>query len=119
MAVTEADVRTLLKVVDSGTSVAQELAAAQRYVAEHLTGKGLSADQTDDVTLYVAAHLASIGLPATRLKSMTTGPIRSVYLNPNTGEGLRGTHWGQQAIALDPSGTLAALDTPRALFRVI
>ncbi len=56
-----------------------------------------------------------------REKSISADGVSVSYDTGKTGDGLAATTWGQQAVALDTSGTLAALSAgakPRAQLRV-
>lgn len=51
------------------------------------------------------------------LTSKSLGDASESYARPTLGVGLSGTTYGQQAIALDPSGCLANLGKTRMMFK--
>src|SRR5690554_2459596 len=55
---------------------------------------------------WVAAHLIASG-PDLMLKSERLGNASDTYATATLGDGLKGTTYGQQALALDPNGCLA------------
>jgi hypothetical protein len=88
---------------------------ASRHVDDVLSSTTLTAGTLKDIELYLAAHLLAL----------RTGNFSRRKVNDSedeyalkTGEGLKSTRFGQQAISLDTSGKLAALGTTRARFRV-
>lgn len=109
MPVTAEQVRSVLRVVSEDTLVDEELTTAAELVTAHLGAASLSSSLLDRITLYVAAHLVSIGIPQARLSSIDVGGIRESYRDATAGDGLASTSWGQQAMALDPTGILASL----------
>lgn len=117
-AVTEQHVRDVVRVVDASVSVTRELAAAQRLVEALLGTSGLADARIEDITVYVAAHLVAVGIPQARLTRMAIGPLTEAYQS-ETGPGLRSTAFGQQAIALDTTGTLAGAGSRKSAFKVL
>ncbi len=113
--VTDAEVRAILPGLPAADSVASQIDSANVFVDARLAGK---TDTTTDlpvteptlkqVELYLAAHLVAIGRPALNLAS-NSGQGSSSSIGGQFGMGLQGTRFGQQAIMLDPTGTLAAM----------
>ena len=64
-----------------------------------------------DIEVLLAAHYASAQDP--RIES-TSRETASMSYKSETGMGLRETSYGQQAIQLDPTGTLSTLGKPTA-----
>lgn len=131
MAVNPDDVRALFK----GASdierllVEQDIAGfiktGEVIVSEDLSGLGLSDDRLDQITKYLAAHFIILAVENGGLRRSRTGQQDESYLVPSSDRvGLASTRFGQQAIALDTTGTLAeqtvtAAGQRKAEFRVI
>jgi len=91
------------------------IAAANVTVTGYLTGKGLEADQLKEIERWLAAHLAELQKPVK--ESLEMGPMKLKYAQGKLGLDL--TRYGQQVKVLDTSGTLLAIDKPRATIRVL
>ena len=77
------------------------------YVATKDTAGILTAAMLTQIETYVAAHLYARRDP--QYQSKTTGKASAVFQG-QTGLRLDGTHWGQDAMVLDVTGCLAALN---------
>lgn len=115
MATSADDVRRVAERTDLSDDEVEGFIATANVLVEDLQGKGLSAGRIDQITLYLAAHF----LILTKEKGNITveqagqGPARTEYKGVgNSGEeyGLSMTRFGQQALMLDKSGTLASQD---------
>lgn len=93
----------------SGADLSVFIADAIVYVDEFLSDKGLSDALLRLIAKNIAAHFAF--LKEGQLKSETIGPTSSTF-NMSSGLGLNATTYGQQAIMLDSSKTLAKLNDP-------
>ena len=71
----------------------------------------VSSARLEQIETLLAAHLASA--QDQRLESGERQSA-SVTYQGETGMGIQGTKYGQQAAALDPTGTLQAMDKPTA-----
>lgn len=81
--------------------------AAHRIVEDNELGsQGVGSATLKSIEQFLAAHLASSR--EKQLKSETTGRASATYQG-ETGKSLEATHYGQSAIALDWTGTLANL----------
>jgi len=78
---------------------------------------GLSATELGQIELLLAAHFVSIQQPQLKSESVGGSFSASYQVGP-LDEGLKATVYGQQAIALDDSGTLANLGKHKALLKV-
>src|SRR5262245_27154183 len=108
MAVSQTDVQAIC----SASNLAGHLRTAQIIVNEKLLGKGLSGDLLDQITIYLTAHFATAGSGNGGLKSKKVGEATETY--NTTGDkdtGLKSTGYGQTAMLLDSSGTLADLNS--------
>lgn len=99
---------------------------ASLIVAEELTGANppLSAARLDLIITYLAAHFAAISEDGVQslVKSQKMGDATEVYAVPANEYGFLSTMFGQQALALDSSGRLAASQANkgiRAQFEVV
>lgn len=104
--------------------VAPFLDVAQKYVNSlALSSKGLSADLVDPVVLYFTAHLLVLTAEQGGLRRRRLGDGDESYKTPGDFDiGLRSTRFGQQAMILDSTGTLAAKTSGsglKALFTVV
>lgn len=121
MAVTETDVK---KVYPTNADLSGFLQTANLVVTNQLTGKGLSTTTLDEITIYLTAHFATVGLNKGGLKSKKVGEATETYkVTGDDALGLRSTGYGQTAMLLDSSGTLAGFDAQSvklpALFEVV
>ena len=120
--VIDEEVRKVLGDVNYDTQMGIE--TAHILVDEQLLGKGLSAPMLRQIELYLAAHFASIMYTDGTLATQEVGEARERYHNIYK-QGLQSTRYGQQAILLDTTGTLAdlsaATESPRlrAEFQVV
>lgn len=80
-------------------------------ISDHLADKEISAAALRLIALYLAAHFAF--LAEGQVKSEKIG-ASSTSFNMSTGLALLSTTFGQQAIMLDSSGTLSALNSSAA-----
>ena len=75
----------------------------------------IKASRLKDIEALLAAHYASA--QDQRIEN-TSRETASVTYQGETGMNLRGTHYGQQAIQLDPTGKLSTLGKPQASISV-
>ncbi len=120
MAINDSQVKA---VIDTARDTTPFIATAQLIADEGLAGKGLSAARLDQIVLYLAAHFVCITEEKGGLTSDKLGDATEQYRQPSARErGLMATRFGQQAMMLDTSGTLAAISTNaglKAKFRLI
>ncbi len=94
----------------SSASLTVFIETAVIFVDEFLSDKGLSDGLLRLICKNIAAHFAF--LKEGQLKSETIGPT-SASFNIASGQGLSSTTFGQMAIMLDSSKTLAKLNDPK------
>jgi hypothetical protein len=82
------------------------LASGNEFVSLHLASSGLSDVVLSIIETYIVAHLVAITDP--RAASEGVGPL-STSFQSRVDLGLYVTHYGQQAILYDTSGTLSSL----------
>lgn len=95
---------------------------AELIMTEEFASANLSTERYDLIWLYLAAHFAVVSEEYGGVVQMTVGQSEERYTDLGVSRfGLSSTRYGQQAIALDSSGTLAAMSTSpiRAQFRII
>jgi hypothetical protein len=112
--VIDADVKTIL---DTALMTTPFITLAHLFVDTKLLGQGLSEELLTGIELLLSAHAVCLRDPReTDVKRMDTA---IVFEHGPLGQGLKSTRYGQQALALDPTGILAASSTPqRTLFEV-
>lgn len=108
MTVTAAQVRSVASndipaSADLDTFVTQ----AQLLVEEDLADKGFSESRLALIQIYLAAHFAIIKY---KYKTSVNVGVAVGFQSAVKVGGFSSTHYGQQAMMLDTSGTLAALD---------
>jgi hypothetical protein len=96
---------------------------ATLLVTESLSGKGLTAARLDLITIYVAAHLLVLSREGGGLRRSRLGEADESYVTPNNEMyGFNSTRFGQTAVTLDTTGTLAGIAANKGLkseFRVV
>lgn len=94
---------------------------ATLLVDERLSGKGLSDNMLKTLELFLAAHFATLSLERGGLTVKEVGDAREEYqLLGQNNFGLASTRFGQQAISMDATNTLASLAAgKKALFRLV
>ena len=114
--VTEAEVRLIIEIDSTVSDLTPFITLASLLVSSKLESRGLSEGLLKEIERWLAAHFIAIRDP--RSKSESVGDI-SVTYGGTTGEGLKATLYGQQAIAIDPSGTLERLNKQSAMIGVV
>ncbi len=112
--VTEAEV---LEIIDTDlTDISAFMQSAAAITSEVLSSTTLSSDLKKEIERWLAAHF--ISMRDQRVKSEKTGDASFTY-EGNTGMGLKFTRYGQQAMALDISGSLDDLGSATMQFEVL
>jgi len=115
------EVRELIptSVVDA-TIVGSFIDTAHVYVDSNLLDAGHSEAMLTKLELYLAAHFLALTEERGGLKGEKVGDA-SEFLSDIYDFGLKSTRFGQVALTLDTSGTLAAISTStlKAEFRVV
>lgn len=116
--VTEGQVKSI---IDTNRSVDQFIDTASIFIDEHLASVVTNSALLAKIELYLAAHFVAIteergGIVESGLGIEVNERYSDVYT-----EGLKSTRYGQQALILDTSGTLASLTNTKlkARFRII
>jgi hypothetical protein len=114
--VTVAQVKEIITTKVSDESVCAAINTAHHLVDAKVTPAGVDADLLIDIELWLSAHFVAIRDP--RAESERIGDY-SVNFQGKTDMGLNATTYGQQAIALDYTGTLASLNLKKATLHMI
>ena len=117
--ITDTDVRELVDTSDD-VDIDWAVEAAEDMVDAHLISVGHTDNILSRITLFIAAHFVALAVERGGLVREGVGGANASYANIY-GEGFRATRWGQQALALDSSGTLSNVTQirPRAEFKVV
>jgi hypothetical protein len=107
------------EIIDTNLTEAQINAfinSAHYYVQENLLNKGLSANILAQIELWLSAHFLAIRDQRVESESVA-GEWQAKYQG-KTGMGFEATTYGQQALMLDTTGTLASAGLKPVTFEV-
>jgi hypothetical protein len=117
--VTGAEVK---QIYPTNSDVSPFIDVAHVLVTEELAASGLSDSRKAQIEKYLAAHFALVTLERGGLSRQKIGDAEDYYqIWNNREQSLSATRFGQQALILDTTGTLASLGTNKltAQFRVV
>lgn len=116
--VTDTEVKQIIETEKDTTPF---INTADLVVSESLESVGLSEERLKQITLWLAAHYTAITVERGGITFDKTGDASSSFGAKITKSGLASTRYGQQALVLDTSGTLATIDSTNkpALFRLV
>ncbi len=112
MATSAFDLRKVIDVPQDTTDddLSPFLDAAALLVSEDLNALGYSIARLAQIELALAAHFAIVGLESGGLQFSKAGDSSDQFKRiASDSVGFASTRWGQQALAFDSSGTLAAI----------
>ena len=114
--VTADQVKTL---IDTERDIQSMLVTANTVVEEAYSGETISEALLTQVELYLAAHFVALTEESGSLLRDSIGESATTLANVY-GQGLASTRYGQSALAIDPTGSLANFGNakPKAEFRV-
>ena len=118
---TDEDVRAYVS-LGSSISTTPYISAANALVEANLASSGLSSTILTQIEIFLAAHFAVLSTERGGLRRDAFGDSSQSYQTISEKfTGLNTTRYGQQAIVLDTTGTLAAIGVtkPKAQFRVV
>jgi len=98
------------------------IATANLIVEEDLVGSGLSEARLTQIEIFLAAHFATLAKEGGGIVRTSAGESAETYRTVKEAyQGLTSTRFGQQAIALDTTGTLVSQGSGgmKAEFRVV
>lgn len=113
---TPQELRSLLD-LDTSASVFGFIQIASRFVDDRLANQSITPVMLSTLELLLAAHFYSVHEPEIEQQSYSDASYR--YSVAKKGQGLSATSWGQQAIALDPSGVLSEMGKRLARFESV
>jgi len=123
MPVAVADLRKIVEMPSNTTDgdLQPFIDGAALIVTENLASASLTATRKAMIELYLAAHLAVLSLEHGGITRSKAGESEDAYRFVSSKMiGFASTHFGQLAMDLDTSGTLAAsIRQSKALFRVV
>lgn len=114
---TPSEVRTVIKTAITDEQIQQFIDDAVLMTENCDIIATYSEAKQKAIVRWLAAHLIATQAPA--MKSQGIGDASESYESPITGEGLKGSRYGQQAILLDPSGCLAKQGKVKSTFEVL
>lgn len=114
--VTVAQVQEIISTKLSPETICAAINTAHHLVDAKLADSGLGSELLIDIELWLSAHFVAIRDP--RAESERIGDYSATYQG-KTDMGLKATTYGQQAIALDYTGTLAAMGLKKATLNII
>lgn len=89
---------------------------AHLVVEQTLADQGLDSDLLTQIELWLSAHYVCMRDP--QKESVKVDEVQVKYHRGRAGTGLDGSTYGQQAIALDPTGSLASASLKKAVISV-
>ncbi len=119
--VSSSEVNQLLDGLADNTPLSLYIEQANLLVNEELVGTGLSDQRLRIIELNLAAHFAVMALERGGFTLQRVQTAQEGYANDATKVKISASRFGQQALAMDSTGKLAAMDAPRgaAEFRVM
>lgn len=120
--VTATEVRVIFDASSDITDaiVTSHIDIANDLVTGSLSSSGLSSTRLANIELYLAAHFLALRDPSRGMvEAEWVSSEAKVDFSSDFGQGLKSTHYGQQVLLLDTSGTFANLGKTKARFRVI
>lgn len=106
--VTIAEVKEIMPTLTlDDTNIAAFILGATTLVDQVLSSSGLGTDLLKEIERWLTAHMISLG-PERMAKKEGAGGAEIEYVGV-FGEGLKSTTYGQMVIAMDTSGSMAAL----------
>lgn len=114
--VTAEQVRDIISTAMGDGPLHAMINTAHLVVEQRLAGKSLDPELLTQIELWLSAHFVAMREP--RAKSVKVDDTQITYQSVGDGElGLKSTSFGQQALALDPTNSLASSGLKRAVIR--
>lgn len=118
---TDSDVRAYVQ-MESGVDTTPFINAASVVATDLLASSGLSENVLTQIEIFLAAHFATLSVERGGLRRDVYGDnAQSYQVISEKYKGFNTTRFGQTAVALDTTGTLAAQGSAnlKARFRVV
>ncbi len=106
-------------IISSTEDTVPFISVANRYVTRVLGNTSLVAADLKDIELYMSAHLVAVSKEGGAVIQERVGSSMIQFANSAFGKDLESTRFGQMALSLDTTGTLATQAKPKAQFRAI
>jgi len=103
--------------VDSGLDVNPFILASSVLLDTILPSGQIGTAQRKEIERWLTAHFITIRQG--QLEAQTIGDAKDTYALGSLSGGIKSTTYGQQAVALDTSGSLAKAEMPKAKLEVI
>lgn len=120
--VSVAEVKQLINTSESDADVIAAIAAANSIVTDQLTGKGLSNKRLKEIERWLSAHfMGLIDRAEGQVERERIGDTEVAYFKSSSdnARGFGMTRFGQAAMTLDTTGTLASMGRTRARLRIV
>jgi hypothetical protein len=101
------EVKTVIDTSLTNTVISNYITSANVFVTDQLVGKGLSDEMLKEIERWLTAHMIA-STKERQSKEESAGGAAIKYAG-FWGTGLNGTSYGQMAVTLDTSRTLAAI----------
>jgi hypothetical protein len=112
--VTNDDVQALVQ--DASVDATPSITTAHIIVSEELASAGYSDDRLKQIEIYLAAHFFVLATERGGITREVIGEAEERYrMTPDTLYGFASTRFGEQALALDKSGILAAMGATKGI----
>lgn len=108
--VTISDVEDATGTSLGATALQSVIDDAKAYVDDVLEAEAIPDALLSRIEIALASHFAALRDDNLALERTRIGDV-SVRREGDSGQGLRSTRWGQKAISMDPTGTLAGLES--------
>jgi len=106
--VTPADVKEIISTALTDAVINACINTANNIIDANLTSLSAASAILMDIELWLSAHFVAIRDPQAKQKSVA-GEYSVTFEKGQVGTGFGATTWGQQALALDFTGTLASM----------
>ena len=116
--VTPAEVKDVISTALTDTVINACINTANNLLAANATALSAASVMLTDIELWLAAHFVAIRDPQAKQKSVA-GEYSVTFEKGVSGTGFSATTWGQQALALDFTGTLASMGLKRAMIESV
>lgn len=116
--VTVNDVKAIFETTLGADNIEAFIRSANVVINDNLTGKGIADATLKELERWLAAHFAAHMDPVAGSEKIGDAQVKYLLAMSSgaDGLGLNNTPYGQQARILDPTGILASIGKPAAVF---